>query len=92
MSEDLYVEPDPNKIVRFQADDTEYMNIGDHINNGIIYENWSAVRKSEDNTTYDQQKSIYLSVCVTHMYDIHVILPYVIFFFFLLLWYFVFVF
>lgn len=69
MFEDLYVEPDLNKIVRFQAGDTEYMNVGDHINNGIIYENWSAVRKSEDNTTYDQQKSIYLSVCVCLCYS-----------------------
>ncbi|XP_030276566.1 CD209 antigen-like protein E isoform X2 [Sparus aurata] len=62
MSEDLNVEQDLNKIVRFQAGDTEYMNVGDHINNGIIYENWSAVRKSEDNTTYDQQKITAVSV------------------------------
>lgn len=61
MSEDLYVEPDPNKIVRFQAGDTEYMNFGDHINSEMVYENWSTARKSEDNTAYDQQKSIYLS-------------------------------
>ncbi|XP_036967438.1 CD209 antigen-like protein E isoform X1 [Acanthopagrus latus] len=56
MSEDLYVEPDPNKIVRFQAGDTEYMNFGDHINSEMVYENWSTARKSEDNTAYDQQK------------------------------------
>lgn len=71
MSEDLYAKPDLSRKVRFQTGEEEDRNadVDDDINNVTIYDNYvpegSTPPKSQDNTTDEQQPSIYLSVCLS---------------------------
>lgn len=69
MTEDIYAKPDFTKKIRFQTDVKEDRNPDVHhdIDDVRIYDNYCAEEitppeKSQDNTTKEQQQSIYLPV------------------------------
>lgn len=70
MSKDIYANPDLTKKVRFEKGEKEDRNedVCDKTNNVTIYDNYwaegSTPPKLQDNTTEDQQQSIYLSVSI----------------------------
>uniref|UniRef100_A0A3Q3MNZ8 C-type lectin domain-containing protein n=1 Tax=Mastacembelus armatus TaxID=205130 RepID=A0A3Q3MNZ8_9TELE len=72
MSEDIYARPDLTKKVRFQKGEKEEDRNADVYdnNNATIYENsWkerSTLPKSQENTSKDQQQSIFLCLRMKH--------------------------